>query len=191
MSNMKAYRDAQISLFQSAVSEVVEKQSGNQLLSEGGPAVPVRTTTEDPMLEAVASYAAVSYTHLDVYKRQVHRCLERQAKERGVDFDAIVIGSGFGGAITACRLAQKGQKVLILERGREWDKASYPRAIEDDWIWSHSHPEKYHGWLDLRVFKGMSVALGAGVGGGSLIYANISRVPPVSYTHLDVYKRQW
>jgi cholesterol oxidase len=95
-----------------------------------------------------------------------------------VDFDAIVIGSGFGGAITACRLAEKGQKVLILERGREWDKASYPRAIEDDWIWSHSHPEKYHGWLDLRVFKGMSVALGAGVGGGSLIYANISRVPP-------------
>ncbi len=57
MANMKAYRDAQISLFQSAVSEVVEKHSGNQLLSEGGPAIPVRTTTEDPMLEAVASYA--------------------------------------------------------------------------------------------------------------------------------------
>src|SRR5450432_2047209 len=57
MANMKAYRDAQISLFQSAVSEVVEKHSGNQLLSEGGPAIPVRTTTDDPMLEAVASYA--------------------------------------------------------------------------------------------------------------------------------------
>ena len=57
MANMKAYRDAQISLFQSAVSEVVETHSGNQLLSEGGPAIPVRTTTEDPMLEAVASYA--------------------------------------------------------------------------------------------------------------------------------------
>jgi cholesterol oxidase len=95
-----------------------------------------------------------------------------------VDFDVVVIGSGFGGAITACRLAEKNQKVLILERGREWDKTSYPREPGDDWIWSQARPEKYHGWLDLRVFRGMSVAQGAGVGGGSLIYANISRVPP-------------
>ncbi len=95
-----------------------------------------------------------------------------------MDFDTIVIGSGFGGAITACRLSAKNQRVLILERGREWDKDSYPRGLHADWIWSQSLPEKYHGWLDLRVFKGMAVAQGAGVGGGSLIYANISRVPP-------------
>ena len=44
-----------------------------------------------------------------------------------MDFDAIVIGSGFGGAITACRLAEAGYKVLILERGRRWDKTNYPR----------------------------------------------------------------
>jgi len=95
-----------------------------------------------------------------------------------MDFDAIVIGSGFGGAITGCRLAQKGQRVLILERGKEWDKGSYPRAPEDEWIWSQASPEHHHGWMDLRIFKGMSVIQGAGVGGGSLIYANISRVPP-------------
>ena len=95
-----------------------------------------------------------------------------------MDFDVIVIGSGFGGAITGCRLAQKGQKVLILERGKEWDKGSYPRAPEDEWIWSQVSPEHHHGWMDLRIFKGMSVIQGAGVGGGSLIYANISRVPP-------------
>jgi hypothetical protein len=57
MSNMKAYRDAQISLFQSAVSEVVEKHSGNQILSVNGATIPMRATTEDPMLEAVANYA--------------------------------------------------------------------------------------------------------------------------------------
>jgi cholesterol oxidase len=95
-----------------------------------------------------------------------------------MDFDVIVIGSGFGGAITACRLAQKGRKILILERGKEWDKGSYPRKPEDEWIWSQSSPEHHHGWMDLRIFKGMSVIQGAGVGGGSLIYANISRVPP-------------
>ena len=97
-----------------------------------------------------------------------------------MDFDVIVIGSGFGGAITACRLAQKNKKVLVLERGNEWTKDTYPRAVTDQWIWSPSHPEKHHGWTDLRTFKGMAVITGAGVGGGSLIYANVSAVPPKS-----------
>jgi len=97
-----------------------------------------------------------------------------------VDFDIVIIGSGFGGAITALRMAEKKCRVLVLERGRKWDRTTYPRKIDDPWIWSHVRPEIYNGWLDLRVFKGMSVAQGAGIGGGSLIYANISRVPPKS-----------
>ena len=44
-----------------------------------------------------------------------------------MDFDVIVIGNGFGGAISGCRLAEAGYKVLILERGRRWDKTTYPR----------------------------------------------------------------
>jgi len=88
-------------------------------------------------------------------------------------FDAIVVGSGFGGAVTACRLAERGQRVLVLERGRWWQPADYPRASDDDWIWDHSRPERYNGWLDLRWFRGMGVAQGAGVGGGSLIFANV------------------
>ena len=95
--------------------------------------------------------------------------------------DVIVIGSGFGGAITACRLAEKGYKVLILERGRRWDKTTYPSKNEDPdvWLWSHDHPERTNGWLDLRIFPDMSVIQGAGVGGGSLIYASVSvEAPP-------------
>jgi cholesterol oxidase len=103
-----------------------------------------------------------------------------------MDYDVIVIGSGFGGAITSCRLAQKGKKVLILERGKQWDRDTYPRKVEDDWIWSHTDPEKYHGWTDLRRFKGMAVIAGAGVGGGSLIYANVSAIPPPS-----VFDKNW
>jgi cholesterol oxidase len=95
-----------------------------------------------------------------------------------MDFDVIVIGSGFGGAITGCRLAEAGYRVLILERGRRWDKNSYPRNPGDMWVWNENHPEKEHGWLDLRVFPHMSVATGAAVGGGSLIYANISCEAP-------------
>jgi cholesterol oxidase len=97
-----------------------------------------------------------------------------------MDCDVLVIGSGFGGAITACRLAEKGAKVRVLERGHRWDKTTYPRKPEDDWIWSREHPERYHGWADLRHFDGMAVIAGAGVGGGSLIYANVSAVPPPS-----------
>src|SRR3984893_17862304 len=97
-----------------------------------------------------------------------------------MDFDVIVIGSGFGGAITSCRLAQKSKKVLVLERGHQWDRTTYPHKPDDEWIWSRTHPERHHGWADLRRFKGMAVIAGAGVGGGSLIYANVSAVPPSS-----------
>jgi cholesterol oxidase len=93
-------------------------------------------------------------------------------------FDVIVIGSGFGGAITSCRLQQKGYRVLVLERGRRWDKTNFPRAPGDAWIWDSDKPEHCNGWLELRTFPHMSVAVGAAVGGGSLIYANISREAP-------------
>ncbi len=97
-----------------------------------------------------------------------------------MDFDAIVIGSGFGGAITACRLAEANYKVLILERGRRWDKSNYPRQPDDQWLWNNEKPECEQGWLDFHAFPHMSVATGAAVGGGSLIYANISCEAPRS-----------
>ncbi len=89
-------------------------------------------------------------------------------------FDVIVIGSGFGGAITARRLAEKGMNVLILERGRRWDPATYPRKPGDAWVFSHDEPERHNGWLDMRFFKHMTVAQAAGVGGGSLTYSSVA-----------------
>lgn len=96
--------------------------------------------------------------------------------------DVIIIGSGFGGAVTACRLAQKGLKVLVLERGRRWEHDKYPRVAGASWIWDHLQPHLLNGWLDLRFFKGMAVAQGSGVGGGSLVYANVSvDAPPGAF----------
>ncbi|MDT8894724.1 GMC oxidoreductase [Halomonas sp. I1] len=88
-------------------------------------------------------------------------------------FDAIVIGSGFGGAVSACRLAEAGQRVLVLERGRRWTTEELPRGPDDDWVFDAQAPQRHHGWLDLRLFPRVGVAQGAGVGGGSLIYANV------------------
>ena len=97
-----------------------------------------------------------------------------------MDADAIIVGSGFGGAVTACRLAERGRRVIVLERGRRWDKNNYPREPGDAWWWSHEAPETHNGWLELRAFRSVAVAQGAAVGGGSLIYANVSAVPPKS-----------
>jgi cholesterol oxidase len=90
------------------------------------------------------------------------------------NWDVIVIGSGFGGAVTACRLSEAGLKVLVLERGRRWETKDYPRDPSDAWIWDQDEPQSRNGWIDLRVMDDMWVAQGAGVGGGSLVYANVS-----------------
>ncbi|NQY84943.1 MAG: GMC family oxidoreductase [Alcanivorax sp.] len=98
----------------------------------------------------------------------------------------LIIGSGFGGAVMACRLAEKGDKVVVLERGRRWLPEDYPSVSQRDWLWDEDQPEQQNGWLDFRYFGDMSVALGAGVGGGSLIYANVSVAPPP-----EVFEHGW
>jgi cholesterol oxidase len=103
-----------------------------------------------------------------------------------LDFDAIVVGSGFGGAVTAARLAEAGWKVLVLERGRRWLPKDMPRGPGDDWFYDVDAPHRQNGWLDFRWFGSMSVAMGAGVGGGSLIYGNVSIVPPA-----ETFARHW
>jgi len=100
--------------------------------------------------------------------------------------DVIVIGSGFGGAITACRLAEKGMKVLILERGRRWDVQQYPRKAGDAWIFNPSEPARHNGWLDMRFFNHMTVAQAAGVGGGSLAYSSVALE-----ANPEIFKQGW
>lgn len=95
-----------------------------------------------------------------------------------IEFDAIVVGTGFGGSVSAARLAEAGWKVLVLERGRRWQPEMMPRGPGDDWFYDIDEPHKQNGWLDFRWFGDMSVAMGAGVGGGSLIYGNVSIIPP-------------
>ncbi|HMG52308.1 MAG TPA: FAD-dependent oxidoreductase, partial [Kofleriaceae bacterium] len=87
-------------------------------------------------------------------------------------YDVIVIGSGFGGAVTASRLAQAGRSVCLLERGRRWDKREFPRSIGQvkNAMW---RDKESYGFIEYKVFRRMDVIQGAGVGGGSLHYFNV------------------
>jgi len=86
-------------------------------------------------------------------------------------YDAVVIGSGFGGAITACRLAQAGRSVCMLERGRRWGRTDFPRTIGQlrRAFWN----DEDRGFLDYRSFQHIDVIQASGVGGGSLVYFNV------------------
>jgi cholesterol oxidase len=89
--------------------------------------------------------------------------------------DAVVVGSGFGGSIAACRLAQAGRSVIVLERGRRYRPADFPRDVTDTdaLLWRHQQRRRATGLYDIRFFSALGVVVAAGVGGGSLVYANV------------------
>ncbi|HJP64870.1 MAG TPA: GMC family oxidoreductase N-terminal domain-containing protein, partial [Actinomycetota bacterium] len=95
------------------------------------------------------------------------------------DFDAVVIGSGFGGAVVAARLAEAGRSVCVLERGRRWSAPEYPRTFSQAaaGVWDE---ETSYGFLEYRVFARMDVIQGCGVGGGSLHYFNVQLRAPAA-----------
>jgi cholesterol oxidase len=88
-------------------------------------------------------------------------------------FDAVVIGSGFGGSAMACRLAEAGFSVCLLERGKAYPPFSFPRSPHKlrNNFWDPS--EGFYGMYNVWSFKGSGALVSSGLGGGSLIYANI------------------
>jgi cholesterol oxidase len=95
-------------------------------------------------------------------------------------YDVVVVGSGFGGGVTACRMAEQGLRVCVLEQGR--------RFAPDDF---HDQPDRAPsllwdpvlnpgGMFDLRIMKDLNVITGVGVGGGSLVYANVQLRAPTT-----------
>ncbi|MBD3182866.1 NAD(P)-binding protein [Candidatus Poribacteria bacterium] len=92
-------------------------------------------------------------------------------------YDFVVIGAGFGGSITACRLAQGGKSVCILEQGRRWKNDEFPRTTGQfrKGLWD---PKETYGFIQYRAFKRLDVIQGCGVGGGSLVYFNVHLRPP-------------
>ncbi|RMH39002.1 MAG: GMC family oxidoreductase [Deltaproteobacteria bacterium] len=100
------------------------------------------------------------------------------AAERVPDYDYLVIGSGFGGSVAALRLAEKGYSVAVVEMGKRWRTEDFPKSNWDarKYLWM---PRLFlYGIQQLSLFRDVFVLHGAGVGGGSLVYANTLLVPP-------------
>lgn len=88
--------------------------------------------------------------------------------------EAIVVGTGFGGAVAACRLAEAGVDVAVIERGARVPLGGFPRhLVRADLMLSH-----HGGPYDVRPLNDVLVVQAAGYGGGSLIYTNVQMRPP-------------
>lgn len=88
-------------------------------------------------------------------------------------FDAVIVGSGFGGSVMAYRLAEAGLSVCVLERGKPFPPGSFPRtphAMQTN-FWDPS--DGFHGMFNVWSFKHLGALVSSGLGGGSLIYANV------------------
>ncbi|MFF0781120.1 MULTISPECIES: GMC family oxidoreductase N-terminal domain-containing protein [unclassified Streptomyces] len=101
--------------------------------------------------------------------------------EDGYDYDVIVIGSGFGGSVSALRLTEKGYRVGVLEAGRRFTRDSLPRNSWDlkNYLWAPRLG--MYGIQRIHLLGNVMVLAGAGVGGGSLNYANTLYVPPKAF----------
>ena len=96
-------------------------------------------------------------------------------------YDWVIIGSGFGGSVSAYRLTQKGYKVLVLEKGRRFADDDFPKTNWDvkRWMWNPMLGLK--GIFQMSFMKHMTVLHGVGVGGGSLVYANTLPTPKSAF----------
>lgn len=97
------------------------------------------------------------------------------------DYDVLVVGSGFGGSVTALRLTEKGYRVGVLEAGRRYSDADFPKTSwrANKFLWA---PQVgLTGLQRIHVLNDVVILAAAGVGGGSLIYANTLYVPPESF----------
>lgn len=108
--------------------------------------------------------------------------LSRPVTEMRPHYDVVVVGSGYGGSIAASRLARAGRSVCLLERGREFQPGEYPATLpqglkEIQYNTPEGHLGSRLGLFDLHINREMNVVVGCGLGGTSLINANVALEP--------------
>ena len=93
-------------------------------------------------------------------------------------YDYVVIGSGFGGSVSALRLAEKGYSVCIIESGKRWRPHDFPRSNWAFWKFLWAPALACYGIQRIQFLNDVLIVAGSGVGGGSLVYANTLLEPP-------------
>jgi len=101
--------------------------------------------------------------------------------QKNYDCDYLVIGSGFGGSVSALRLVEKGYSVMVAEKGRRFQPEDFPKSNWNLKRWMWLPVLRFYGFFKLSFFRHITILSGVGVGGGSLVYANTLPVPKKSF----------
>ncbi|MGB1308074.1 MAG: GMC oxidoreductase [Oceanihabitans sp.] len=98
-----------------------------------------------------------------------------------LEYDYVIIGSGFGGSVSALRLSEKGYKVLVIEKGKWFKDKDFPKTNWNlkKWLWEPK--ARLHGIFKMTFLNHVTVLSGVGVGGGSLTYANTLPIPKTDF----------
>lgn len=108
--------------------------------------------------------------------------------EKDFEYDYVIIGSGFGGSVAALRLAEKGYKVLVIEKGKWFESEDFPKTNMNlkKWLWLPL--ARFFGIFKLTFFQHVGILSGVGVGGGSLVYANTLPMPKAAFFKSGTWK---
>ena len=121
---------------------------------------------------------------MSAFEERTKQKLSRQSKHSYMapipqfDFDFIVIGSGFGGSVSALRLVEKGYRVAVMEMGRRWPPDTLPHTSWSIHRWFWRPKLGLRGFFNMRLFRHVTILHGCAVGGGSITFAGTLLPPP-------------